>query len=51
MFIDDCAFVGVREAHEGLGKVFVALWFVLVDEAVPEFHKADFALSTVRKVL
>jgi len=43
VFIEDCGFVGVSKAHEGLGKVFVALWFILIDEAVPEFHEADFA--------
>ena len=43
-------FVGMRETDEGFGEVFVALGFVLVDEAVPEFHEADFSGGAVGEV-
>lgn len=40
-----------RESHQRFGEVFVSLWFVLIDEPVPELHKADFTGSAVCKVL
>jgi hypothetical protein len=50
MFLFDRGFVGLRKPHEGFREVFVALWFILVDEAVPEFHEADFTRGAVCKV-
>jgi hypothetical protein len=42
--------VVLREPHEGFREVLVALWFVLIDEPVPEFHEANFTWGAVCKV-
>jgi hypothetical protein len=47
--VDD-VFVGMGETDEGFGEVFVALWFILIDESVPEFHKADFSGCAIEEV-
>ena len=43
--------VGVGEAEEGFGEVFVSLGFVVVYESVPEFHEANFSRCTIAEIL